>query len=170
MKSIFLYVLVLFLLAGCKQKERKIVAYCSNYYPVQASPAGEYLARDYYKSSKYYTLEPTDSISLKGWKSLMKKFKEYSSREKIGNIHIPPAKFNFCVYNQIVFYEENVPICFICISDKDNLISFNDDVYDITESGLNSIRQILNINCKNKEYVHEQSDAYSTRKEIKVIQ
>ncbi|PRD46273.1 hypothetical protein C5745_15920 [Sphingobacterium haloxyli] len=128
------------------------------------------MATDYYKSSEYFALEPPDSVSVKVWESLMKKVKEYSFKEKIGDVRIPPPKFNFSVYNQIVFYEDNVPVCFICMNDKDNLISFNKSVYDIAESGLDSIRSMLNINCKNEEYVYEQSDAYSTRKEIKVIQ
>lgn len=161
---------MLFLLAGCKQKERKIIAYCSNDYAILSNASTSYLAMDYYRSNEHYIQEPPDSVAMKIWESLIKEFKNYAVKEKIGDVRIPYLKFNFCVYNQIVFFEDEQPICFMCISDKDNLISFNNDVYDITESELDNIRSMLNINCKYDVPKDDQRDVYYTRKEIKIIQ
>lgn len=169
MKKIFSYILILFLLAGCEQKERKIVVYCSNDYATLSNASTSYLAMKYYNNSKRFNIESPDNVSISVWNQLMEEFENYRVKEKIGDVRIPYLKFNFCVYNQIVFFEDEQPICFMCINDKDNLISFNDDVYDITESGLDSIRSMLHINCKYNVPKDDQLDVYYTRKEIKVI-
>lgn len=136
------------LLGACSPTDKRYTIYCSNDYIGNTNSTSVFLSNIFEPENlDFFKRSPPDTSSLEDWVKAMKFFSSFADKKSIGEINPGYQPYNLCMLCQVEFYEDNKRTCFICIGEREELISINRDVYQSNKMEIESLKKMLKIEC-----------------------
>ncbi len=106
-----------------------------------------YLSEMYKSDSTFFDIQIKKDISSSEWKKAMDIFKSFGDKQVIGKITNVYKPHNLCMLCQIMFYENEKPISFVCLGEREGLISIDQNIYKIDKEETGTLKNLLKVEC-----------------------
>lgn len=139
--------IILALFSACNPKSKRYTVYCSNDYIGISNGNSMYLSDMYKSDSTFFDTQIKKDISSSEWKKAMNIFISLGEKQVIGKITNVYKPYNLCMPCQIMFYENEKPISFVCLGEREGLISIDQNIYKIDKEDIGTLKNLLKIGC-----------------------